>query len=132
MPLTGWSCRFNFNLWVARARKRTERIMRFSSTPIAVLILVGFAAWYGWTHHELQIRQTLGLAPVPKVRVLPAQFKCDGRIFCSQMTSCEEARFFLQYCPGTKLDRDGAGIDCEKQWCGTDFYRPGRLQHLTQ
>ena len=68
--------------------------MRITSTEIGVLILLGLAGWYGWTHYELPIKQKLGLAPVPKVRVLDAQFKCDSRIYCSQMTSCEETRFF--------------------------------------
>ena len=45
-------------------------------------------------------------------------FKCDGRIHCSQMTSCAEAKFFLRKCPGVKMDGDGNGIPCEKQWCG--------------
>ena len=46
-----------------------------------------------------------------------AQFTCDGRTYCSQMTSCEEAKRFLKYCPNTKLDGNGDGIPCEKQWC---------------
>jgi hypothetical protein len=45
------------------------------------------------------------------------QFRCDGRMYCSQMTSCEEAKFFLQNCPGVKMDGDGDGIPCESQWC---------------
>ena len=46
-------------------------------------------------------------------------FKCDGRQYCSQMTSCEEAMFFLDNCPGAKMDNHGRGngIPCEKQWC---------------
>ncbi|MDF3883094.1 excalibur calcium-binding domain-containing protein [Cupriavidus basilensis] len=32
---------------------------------------------------------------------------------CSQMTSCEEARFYLRSCPGVKIDGDGDGIPCE-------------------
>jgi hypothetical protein len=92
--------------------------MRISSTEIGVLILVAFGGWYGWTHYRPEIEQKLGVAPPPKVRVLDAQFKCDGRIYCSQMTSCEEARFFLRYCPNTKLAReDSGGIPCEEQWC---------------
>jgi Excalibur calcium-binding domain len=47
-----------------------------------------------------------------------AQYQCDGRTRCSQMTSCEEAKFFLQNCPGTKMDGDNDGIPCEQQWCG--------------
>jgi hypothetical protein len=46
-----------------------------------------------------------------------AAFKCDGRIYCSQMTSCAEAKFFLKNCPGTKMDGDNDGIPCESQWC---------------
>ena len=44
-------------------------------------------------------------------------FKCDGRVHCSQMTSCSEAKYFLSRCPGVKMDGDGDGIPCEDQWC---------------
>lgn len=46
-------------------------------------------------------------------------FKCDGRTRCNQMTSCEEATFFLNNCPGVKMDSygHGNGIPCERQWC---------------
>lgn len=46
-----------------------------------------------------------------------SQFKCDGRTYCSQMTSCQEATFFINNCPGTKMDGDNDGVPCEKQWC---------------
>jgi cold shock CspA family protein len=49
--------------------------------------------------------------------VQPANFKCDGRTYCSQMTSCTEAMFFLNNCPGTKMDGNNNGIPCERQWC---------------
>jgi cold shock CspA family protein len=42
---------------------------------------------------------------------------CDGRTHCSQMKSCEEAKYFIDNCPGTKMDGDRDGIPCEKQWC---------------
>jgi hypothetical protein len=44
-------------------------------------------------------------------------FRCDGRTYCSQMTSCEEATWFLQNCPGVKMDGEGDGVPCERQWC---------------
>ena len=44
-------------------------------------------------------------------------YQCDGRVYCSQMTSCEEAKFFLANCPGVKMDGGGGGVPCEKQWC---------------
>ena len=46
------------------------------------------------------------------------RFSCDGRQYCSQMRSCDEARYFLANCPDPRLDGDGNGIPCEKQWCG--------------
>lgn len=45
------------------------------------------------------------------------KYICDGRIYCSQMTSCEEATFFINNCPNTKMDGNHDGIPCEKQWC---------------
>lgn len=44
-------------------------------------------------------------------------FRCDGRTACSQMTSCEESRFFLENCPVTGMDADNNDIPCEQQWC---------------
>lgn len=44
-------------------------------------------------------------------------FRCDGRKYCSQMTSCAEAKYFLANCPGVKMDGDRDGIPCEDRWC---------------
>jgi len=43
-------------------------------------------------------------------------FKCDGRQYCSQMRSYEEAKFFLHNCPDVKMDGDNDGIPCERQF----------------
>ena len=51
----------------------------------------------------------------PKV-VIPKStqnFTCDGRQHCSQMTSKDEAIFFINNCPNTKMDGDGDGKPCE-------------------
>jgi hypothetical protein len=37
------------------------------------------------------------------------------------MTSCAEAKFFLNNCPGTKMDGNNDGIPCEQQWCPSPF-----------
>jgi hypothetical protein len=52
---------------------------------------------------------------VPDTR---SQFSCDGRTRCSQMTSCEEAEYFLRNCPGVEMDGNNDGEPCESQWCG--------------
>lgn len=47
-----------------------------------------------------------------------SSFKCDSRKYCTQMTSCAEAQYFLSNCPGVKMDGDGDGLPCEDQLCG--------------
>lgn len=44
-------------------------------------------------------------------------YRCDGRTSCSQMSSCEEATFFLRNCPNTQMDGDHDGIPCERSLC---------------
>ena len=59
------------------------------------------------------------LVEQPRIQPQPMlnkNFQCDGREHCSQMRSYEEAVFFNQYCPNTKMDGDGDGIPCEKQF----------------
>jgi len=59
-------------------------------------------------------------AVVPEVaRPVPAAsaYRCDRRTHCSQMTSCEEATYFLRNCPGTQMDGNNDGVPCEMQWC---------------
>lgn len=41
------------------------------------------------------------------------KFKCDGRQYCSQMSSMNEAIFFINNCPNTKMDGDHDGNPCE-------------------
>ena len=59
-----------------------------------------------------------GIADIAQPRVAPTaqrdaeptnQFACDGRIHCSQMTSCAEATFFLRNCPGVSKNK-GSGL----------------------
>jgi cold shock CspA family protein len=45
-------------------------------------------------------------------------YSCAGKTHCSEMVSCDEARFYLDNCPGTRMDGDGDGIPCEQQFCG--------------
>jgi len=51
----------------------------------------------------------------PKI-VIPKStqnFTCDGRQYCTEMRSREEAVFFINNCPNTKMDGDGDGKPCE-------------------
>ena len=89
---------------------------------VAVIIILALG-WYGYsqyqrrTHHFEVAESAAPLVNSPVVATPNAQYKCDGRIYCSQMTSCAEATYFLQNCPGTKMDGNNDGIPCERQWC---------------
>jgi hypothetical protein len=55
--------------------------------------------------------------PATQARAATASFRCDGRVHCSEMSSCEEADFFVQNCAGVKMDGDRDGKPCEDR-CG--------------
>ena len=86
---------------------------------LVLVLLIAVAAWYGYSH--VQRRHVVELADDAPINLAPAAsaslFKCDGRTYCSQMTSCAEATYFLQHCPGTKMDGNHDGVPCEQQWC---------------
>ena len=78
------------------------------------------AAKAGAKAAPLPVKAGAGAAPVPAaepVAAKPVGFHCDGRQYCSQMTSCDEAKYFLANCPRAKMDGDKNGTPCEKQWC---------------
>lgn len=84
-----------------------------------VILLIICAAIFGYHFFfkERDVSPAPSAAMSAAVPAAPQQFQCDGRTHCSQMTSCEEAQFFLDNCPGTAMDGDNDGIPCEKQWC---------------
>ncbi|WP_245135267.1 excalibur calcium-binding domain-containing protein [Acinetobacter nosocomialis] len=51
--------------------------------------------------------------PIERVNYETSVFQCDGREYCSQMHSLEEARWFVRNCPNTKMDGDHDGEPCE-------------------
>ena len=92
---------------------------------LLALILFGFVAWYGYGRYE-QAKSNPPSAAVPQNRPTPqslfkadssSSFKCDGRTRCGQMSSCEEATYFVQNCPNTQMDGNNDGVPCEQQWC---------------
>ena len=44
-------------------------------------------------------------------------FSCSGKRFCTHMSSCAEACYYLNQCGLSRLDRDKDGIPCES-FCG--------------
>lgn len=91
------------------------------------LVVVGLAL-AGWLAYTRAVGPTVNEASDPEADAAGvteflseepnSQYSCDGREYCSQMTSCEEAEFFLRNCPNVKMDGNNDGIPCERQWCG--------------
>jgi cold shock CspA family protein len=95
---------------------------------IWVTILVSLGA-YGYTEYSrrsnlLRNNQDGESAAVVAEQISPQRaldVRCDGRNYCSQMTSCAEAKFFLKNCPGVQMDGNFDGVPCEQQWCTSPF-----------
>ena len=96
---------------------------------LVVVIVIAALAWFAYGKYRTQLhdlgagfwqQQGGEIVVKPRARADRSEtgaFRCDGRTRCSQMTSCAEATFFLQNCPGVKMDGDKDGIPCERQWC---------------
>jgi len=89
---------------------------------IVLLAIVLAAAWF---FHGNKPVETRSIDPVQAEEMprsstsrqesprVVSSFRCDGRVYCSQMTSRAEAEFFLKNCPNTKMDGDHDGVPCE-------------------
>ncbi|WP_429019198.1 excalibur calcium-binding domain-containing protein [Comamonas sp. 4034] len=83
-----------------------------------------FAAWTIYSQYQAQLVEhssedsiSTESTEAGSSAIQNSDFQCDGRTRCSQMRSCQEATFFLQNCPNTKMDGDGDGVPCERQLC---------------
>jgi hypothetical protein len=96
---------------------------------LIIVLIVGALGWYGYSKYQRYVLGARASLSQPQVNAPMANrdtrtealsttaFRCDGRIYCSQMTSCAEATYFLKNCPSVKMDGDSNGIPCERQWC---------------
>ncbi|MDM0042926.1 cold shock domain-containing protein [Variovorax dokdonensis] len=90
---------------------------------LALVCVAGFVGWRMWeVNHPRAVAEALAGDSI-QASALPttSSFRCDGRTYCSQMTSCAEAKYFLKNCPDTKMDGNHDGVPCEQQWC-TSFF----------
>jgi hypothetical protein len=95
---------------------------------LVVLVALGWKGYEKYSHNRSQIESTREYGVDVRAKLEDAthtdvrssgqsSFTCDGRVYCSQMKSCDEAKYFVQHCPNVKMDGDHDGIPCEKQWC---------------
>ncbi len=74
---------------------------------------------YGaWSYYTSSAKPNDKPVVITNASIMEVQqkFHCDQRQYCSQMTSYEEAKYFTDNCPDTKMDGDGDGIPCERQF----------------
>jgi cold shock CspA family protein len=89
---------------------------------VAALGAYGFKQYQGYVHRsQLKTSPPQEVKPVVGTTEPSTSFRCDGRTHCSQMTSCKEATWFSNNCPGTKMDGNNDGVPCEQQWCTGTF-----------
>ena len=88
---------------------------------LLIIVVVAALQYFqadGRSDVSLQKRSSPEISASAKYQQTPApepvaRFSCDGRQYCSQMTSRAEAEFFVRYCPNVKMDGDHDGIPCE-------------------
>lgn len=119
---------------MARERRRTEKSHEPRALPSRIVVFVIACALLAaaYWHYDRRNQRAIAVqaeaaaqawdlptrTPVATSQPLTSlPYRCDGRQHCSQMTSCSEAKFFLQSCPGVKMDGNGDGVPCEQQWC---------------
>ncbi|MGJ0486003.1 MAG: cold shock domain-containing protein [Methylomicrobium sp.] len=91
---------------------------RRGSLPFLFLLLIvgGVSAYDKWGHYSAEIVDQPAVQPVVESVMSEPHFQCQGKVYCSEMTSREEAEFYLANCPGMKMDGDGDGVPCENQF----------------
>ena len=109
----------------------------FSLLVITVVMILGAAMvlnHYLMNNYSLEqqanVNVELSVSPVslestqPQFKtqkLLVNSFQCLGKVHCSEMNSCQEARFYLNNCPNVNIDGDLDGVPCEKQHCGSAY-----------
>ena len=79
-----------------------------------MLLVVAALGWYGYNKYQGRFKTENRIETEAKpakssaasshfVNQGASAFKYDGRTHFSQMTSCAEAKYFLQNCPDTKM-----------------------------
>jgi hypothetical protein len=91
----------------------TSIVARMAVLGVGVFLASTYAKW----STLLSPVEPMKHLPMPAISQ-PSQFKCDGRTHCSQMSTCEEATYFVENCPNTQMDGDNDGVPCESQLCG--------------
>jgi len=102
---------------VARPRMTRQRRLSPAWAAFAIAAVLGAIAWRALPPRRAVAPPAAGVSERPVVDAQAANRRCDGRTRCAQMTSCDEATWFLKNCPGVEMDGNHDGVPCERQWC---------------
>ena len=105
---------------LARTLELNQRDSTLKKTVLLAIVLI--AAWFFYGNKPADNRSVDRAQPEHVTQSInrgqespqaASSFRCDGRVYCSQMASRAEAEFFLRNCPNTKMDGDHDGVPCE-------------------
>ena len=103
-----------------KANKRYGTKQKSSNSLLTLLVFLGIVVFVVFKSKS-PVVPPVSSTPAPIIEqpvITPSeQFTCQGKTYCSEMISCEEAQFYQNHCSGTKMDGDGDGLPCE-DWCG--------------
>jgi cold shock CspA family protein len=102
----------------ASKKNSLNRRGKNSIFPLRLIVTIILVLFFIYTLQTNHIYQQIPQPSIPKnitsVSITKSpKFKCDGRQYCNQMTSREEAEYFIRNCPNTKMDGDFDGVPCE-------------------
>jgi hypothetical protein len=91
-------------------------VRRLKSTIITICIGAGVVLFIFSQRNSKQETLSVDNAKNMQHTDETPEFNCEGKVYCSEMTSYEEAFFYLRHCPETQIDGDGDGVPCENQF----------------
>lgn len=96
-----------------------------------LIIIIGYFAWdhYAVNYGGISPKEAIKIKIIDPVKSKyspnrditisdyeKTKYECDGRQYCSQMNSLEEALFFTKNCPNTKLDQSPGEAPCQSDF----------------
>ncbi|MDP1666142.1 MAG: excalibur calcium-binding domain-containing protein [Methylobacter sp.] len=108
------------NAYVHRTTRSTRAKRGSKIIPIMLIVMIVLAVYSKIINQKFypnssksEIAEATDIAQSPR---LAEAFQCQGKVYCSEMSSYDEALFYLYNCPGTKMDGDHDGAPCESQF----------------
>lgn len=108
------------NAYVHRTTRSTRAKRGSKILPIMLIVMI-VAAVYSKIANQKSYPDSFKSEKAEVIDIaepskLTEQFQCQGKVYCSEMNSYDEALFYLRNCPGTKMDGDHDGDPCESQF----------------